>query len=130
MSGLANIIPSILETSNATDDLRAISCFIFCCLSATGGLEPVISLASKFALGLGNVRPGFYLKSSAYSVLDDLGVNILFDKIFPININSLASENSAALLFCSSLRNNIFVVKFCMPNPAVSRLSHTAYIAQ
>lgn len=99
ISSLTYIIPPILKTSNITDNKRPISYFISCCLFTTSDLELVIPLTSKSAYSLSSIKPGFYLRSSIYPVVDSLDIDIFLNKRFLIIISSLASKNFTALLY-------------------------------
>lgn len=124
VSGLANIIPLLLETSHDTDDTKSFSYFISYCPFIADGLELIIPMALRFALSLGILEPGFCPGSSTYPIIDGLGVNILLGKEFSVIIGSLAPENSVALLVCFGSKDNIHAIRFYVPNYAINCLGH------
>lgn len=129
VSNLINIIPFVFETSNAIDNVRYINDFIFCFPSVTNGLELIIFLVLKFALGLDSVGSGFCLGSSVYLIMNNLSIDICLDKRSLVTISSLALGNAAALLICLSKWNDIPTAKSYVLNPIVSGLSYIACIA-
>lgn len=130
VSGLTNIISSVLETFNATNDTRSISYFIFCLLAATGSLKSIIPMILKSDFELSSIEPSFYLWSNVYPVLNCLGIHILPCKRSLIIIESLASRNFASLLDYFDFKNNILIAMFYILDSVVSGLSHITYVAQ
>lgn len=130
VSGLANIIPFVLEGFYVMDDVGPVSLFRSCSPPAAGSLGPIIPLALESFLGLGSLGPGLYPGPSASFPVDDLGLDIPPGKRSFVIVGSLTAGNCVAFLVCPGWSNSTPAAGSGVLDPAVGGLRYTDCIAQ